>query len=254
MSHLPWPEVKPTIIKSLETALVDLLHQKGSAAESFIESHLKEALSGVDAGEQLAVLLELIQTFGKEYDPGEKTGTSPAPLALDDIMLDRVCSLLLGRNFSQEKLTAEELLEKLAKSLNMVFDALNQLINTINTTLAGNQNPDQTIRQVIGYHLDGDEDAVSLETHIGQISKAFLATQEAFKLAAKAKIQQIIKELSPEQIKLDAGVTRLTPMRRSKYYDAYKAKFAKFRSWVESDGFMESYLREVEKNCHKISL
>ena len=220
---------RPTPRDELKISLMDLFWKNGSAGELTIENFLKEKLSGIPRAEQKAIILELIQEFGKVAPPDKNTMDYNGKVQVDDIMLSRVCSLLLGRDFSQENLTADELLEKFAKSLNTVFDALNQLINTINTTLAGNQNSDQTIRQVIGYHLGGDENAVSLDTHIGQIARAFLATQEAFKKAAQAKVEQIIEELAPERIEQDAGVTRLNPLRKSKCYEAYEAKFARFK-------------------------
>lgn len=242
------PMDKPGRMEILERSLTYLFQEHGPNAEHALEIHLRDKLSDLELQEQTALLLALIQRFDTESDP--PTGT----MTVDDILLARICSLLLGRDLTQEGLTPDQLLEKLADSLNTVFDALNRLISTINTTLVGDQDTDQTIRQVIGYHLGGEEDATSLENHIGKISRAFLATQEAFKQAAQAKVEEIIQEFAPERIEQDAGVTRLSPMRRAKCYDAYEAKFAKFRRWVESDGFMESYLREVERNCHKISL
>ncbi len=239
---------KPGFTEILERSLADLFREHGPNAEHALEAHLREKLSGLGLKEQTALLLALIQRFDTESDPAN------GAMTVDDTLLTRVCSLLLGRDLTREGLTPDQLLEKLADSLNTVFDALNRLISTINATLVGDQDTDQTIRQVIGYHVGGEEDATSLEKHIGQISRAFLTTQDAFKQAAQAKVEQIILEFAPERIEQDAGVTRLSPMRRAKCYDAYEAKFAKFRRWVESDGFMESYLREVEKNCHKISL
>jgi len=236
------------LMKMLERSLADLFQEHGPNAEHALEAYLRKRLSGLGLQERTALLLALIQRFDTESVP------APGAMAVDDTLLTRVCSLLLGRDLTQEGLTPDQLLEKLADSLNTVFDALNRLISTINATLVGDQDTDQTIRQVIGYHVGGAEDATSLENHIGKISRAFLATQDAFKQAAQAKVEQIIQEFAPERIEQDAGVTRLSPMRRAKCYDAYEAKFAKFRRWVESDGFMESYLREVERNCLKISL
>ncbi|MBI9092021.1 MAG: hypothetical protein JEZ12_22640 [Desulfobacterium sp.] len=239
---------KSALVETLEHSLADLFQAQGPQAEHALEAHLREELSELGLQERTALLLALIQRFDTDTEPGTEA------MGVDDPLLAKICSLLLGRDLTQEGLTADQLLEKLADSLNTVFDALNRLISTINTTLVEDQDSDQTIRQVIGYHLGGEGDATSLEKHIGQISRAFLATQDAFKQAAQAKMEQVIKEFAPERIEQDAGVSRLTPMRRAKCYDAYEAKYAKFRHWVESDGFMESYLREVERNCHKISL
>ncbi|RLB86902.1 MAG: hypothetical protein DRH26_16610, partial [Deltaproteobacteria bacterium] len=73
------------------------------------------------------------------------------------------------------------------------------------------------------------------------------------KKAAHTKVMEILEELSPERIKKEAGVSKLTPLRKSRYYEVYEEKFEKFENWFESGRFMESFLREFEKNCQKIS-
>ena len=131
---------------------------------------------------------------------------------------------------------------------------MNQLISTINTTFVGKQDSDQAIRQVIGYHLEGASDGRPLDSYIGQIGKAFYASQQASKQAAHAKVKEILNQLSPEKIAQDAAASRLSPMKKSKYYDEYVHKFKKIEKWFESGRFMESLLREFERNCQKISI
>jgi hypothetical protein len=175
-------------------------------------------------------------------------------MAIDDHVLARVIKLLLGRNVSQAEMNSDELLESLAGSINTVFEALNQLIGTINTTLIGKQDSDQPIRQVIGYHLEGADHGRTLDSYIGKINKAFFESQQASKRAAHAKVKELIRELSPESIARESGASRLSPMKKSKYYDEYVHKFEKLKQWFESGRFMESFLREFEKNCQKISI
>nr|WP_319490569.1 type VI secretion system-associated FHA domain protein [uncultured Desulfobacter sp.] len=228
-----------------------------TAQEGAIESHLDNVLASLDKNSRRAVLDRLIQDF--EHDTGAvnqplATNNTQENTAIDDHVLARVIKLLLGRNVSQADMNSDELLESLADSINTVFEALNQLIGTINTTLMGKQDSDQTIRQVIGYHLEGAGHGRTLDSYIGQIGKAFFESQQASKRAAHAKVKEIIRELSPDAIARDSGASRLSPMKKSKYYDEYVHKFEKIEQWFESGRFMESFLREFERNCQKISI
>ena len=221
------------------------------AKENIIESHLEAVMANLDKDSRRDVLDRLIQDF--EHDACAATNAQEN-MVIDDHVLARVIKLLLGRNVSQADMNSDELLESLAESINTVFEALNQLIGTINTTLMGKQDSDQTIRQVIGYHLEGAGHGRTLDSYIGQIGKAFFESQQASKRAAHAKVKEIIRELSPENIARDSGASRLSPMKKSKYYDEYVNKFEKIEQWFESGRFMESFLREFERNCQKISI
>ncbi len=251
---------KPIQYEILEDFLVRIFQEQGENSTLSIEDFLNTELGALSSLEKTAALDRLIDRF----DPGEPVKTpvdvqgngqaKPAALAIDDHVLARVIKLLLGRDIEKADLTTEELIESLAESINTVFESLNQLISVINTTLMGKQDADETIRQVIGYHLEGSSQTRTLETYIGQIGKAFFAAQEASKKAAHAKVMQILEELSPEKIEREADVSRLSPMRKARYYEVYELKFRKFEKWFESGRFMESFLSEFEKNCQKISL
>lgn len=224
-----------------------------------IEAYLNEVLADLDRNSRQEVLDRLIQEF--EHDttamprsPIDAENTTQENMTIDDHVLARVIKLLLGRNVSQADMDSDELMESLAESINMVFEALNQLISTINTTFVGKQDSDQPIHQVIGYHLEGASHGRPLDSYIGQIGKAFYESQQASKRAAHAKVKEIITALSPENIARDTVASKLSPMKKSKYYDEYVHKFEKIEKWFESGRFMESFLREFEKNCQKISI
>lgn len=232
---------------------------ENNADAGAIEAYLNEVLTDLDRNSRQEVLDRLILEF--EHDttamprsPIEAENTTQENMAIDDHVLARVIKLLLGRNVSQADMDSDELMESLAESINMVFEALNQLINTINTTFVGKQDSDQPIHQVIGYHLEGADHGRPLDSYIGQIGKAFYESQQASKRAAHAKVKEIITALSPENIARDTVASRLSPMKKSKYYDEYVHKFEKIEKWFESGRFMESFLREFEKNCQKTSI
>lgn len=175
-------------------------------------------------------------------------------MAIENHLLAPIIKLLLGRNVSQEEMNSDELLKSIAESISTVLEALNQLSSTINNTLVGNQDSDQHIRQVIGYHLEEASHGQPLDIYISQIDKAFHESQQAIRQAVHTKIEEILNQLSPEKIAQDSGASRLSPMKKSKYYDEYVHKFEKIEKWFETGRFMESFLREFERNCQKISI
>ena len=174
----------------------------------------------------------------------------------DAEVLTRIFGLLLGRKVHPEDLSSAELLERLAHSLNTIFDTLNELINVINTTFsAGTRKEEQTIRQFIGYHLEGEDQTRSLEDYLGQIGKAFLTTQEAFKKAARMKVAQILQTLDPDKIATErSGGLKIGPLRKAEDFDILKEKIEKIRRWFDSGRFMEDFLREFERNCESLSM
>jgi len=233
--------------RALEAEIKQIHQIQGDQSPIAIEAFLKNELAALNDMDRLEALDKLITRFD---DPLPK---KRAPMAIDDHVLARVIKLLLGKDISKARFDSDELLESLAESINTIFESLNQLIGVINTTLVGKQDEDETIRQVIGYHLEGSSQARPLESYIGQIGKAFFESQEASKKAANAKVKQILEELSPRKIERETEVSKLSPMRKSRYYEEYEHKYEKFEKWFESGRFMESFLREFERNCQKIS-
>ena len=88
--------------------------------------------------------------------------------------MTRMFGLLLGRSVAPDDLTSTELLGRMAESLNTIFDSLNQLISVINMSFTGNaETGDQTIRQFIGFHLEGDDQTKPLEEYLGTDQQGF---------------------------------------------------------------------------------
>jgi hypothetical protein len=216
-------------------------------AEALVEAHLRERLRGLSVNERLARLEELAAEFGK---------TSPRPFGIegeDDEVLSRLFSLLLGREIYQADLSSTELMERLAVSLNTIFDTLNELVRVINATLLGGHTGEETIRHVIGFHLEGESQSQSLESYIGQIKKAFLTAQQASKKAAYTKVSQVLNELDPERIEAtDRGGLKFGPLRKAAFFEIYEDKFRTCKKWLESGRFMDEFLREFEKNCQEL--
>ena len=120
----------------------------------------------------------------------------------------------------------------------------------IDSTLLGKVRGEETIRQVIGFHLEGQDQTKSLESYLGQINKAFLQAQQASKNAAHQMTGKILQELDPEKISQEAGGRlKFGPLRKAELYDIYEQKIKNCRQWYESGRFMQDLQREFEKNC-----
>ncbi|OEU45804.1 MAG: hypothetical protein BBJ60_09370 [Desulfobacterales bacterium S7086C20] len=217
-------------------------------AESEIEAFLGKSLQGLTFDERLAFLDRLIAGFGSpDSSPGGVMGS-------EDEVLSKVFSLLLGRKVSKADLSSSELLERLAASLNTIFDSLNQLVSVINSTLSWQGTGEETIRQVIGVHLEGEDQTKSLEDYLGQIKEAFLVTQQAFKKAAYDKVEQILSELDPKVIsEAGSGGFKFGALRKAEFFDTYEERYNKIRKWFESGRFIEELLREFEKKSQQLS-
>lgn len=235
---------------SLVSRLADDIRAKYAAdpahAAQTIDAYLKAELAHLPAEEGRAVVRAALAQFTPSPQPD-----GSQEITADKELLTRVFGLLLGRKVNPEDLSSGELLDRLAQSLNTIFNALNQLISVINMTLAGSDaQGEQTIRQVIGFHLEGEDQTQSLEAYLGQINAAFLATQEAFKKAAQTKVGQILHSLDTEKIAAErSGGLKIGPLRKAEDFDILKEKIDRIQRWFDSGRFMDDFLREFEKNC-----
>jgi hypothetical protein len=217
-------------------------------ADSAIETFLAERLEALAEKEKNSFLTALAAEFQTpEPDTAPEAGKEEA-------VLTGIFSLLLGREISNENLSAPEIMERLSESLNTIFGTLNRLVQNINATLLGGGNPDeaeQTIRHVIGSRLEGQEPRVSLEEYLGRIDKAFFISHKAFKQAAHTLVLKMLREVDPEKIAAEAGQgLKFGALKKAEYFDIYETKYATLKKWFESGRFMEDFLREFENNCH----
>ena len=239
---------KQTPTAQLASELRQIYQSDISRAEAMIEAHLEKRMTRLTPDSRLKLLKKLKDEFNADR-------ALPSPGSdMEEEVLPRVFSLLLGRDVSQADLSSAEILQRLAESLNTIFDTLNQLVSVINMTLFGESAGNETIRYVIGSHLKGGDQTKSLESYLGQIQKAFLTTQQAFKNAALARVGEILDELDPDKIsQAGGGGLKFGPLRKAEYFAIYESKFRSCKKWFESGRFMEAFLREFEKNCLKLS-
>ena len=215
-----------------------------SRAETLIEGHLQERLKDSEPTERKEFLARLTEAFAGEAP------ASGAAQALDPEVLSRLFSLFLGERIGTLDLSSAELLDRLARSLNTVFEHLNEIVSVIHSTLLGRRSELETIRQIIGTNLQGEGGGSSLEGYLGQIREAFLTSHLAFQQTARVIVEKILRELDPEHLgDEESGGLRFGPLRKAGLFDAYEEKFQKIRQWFGSGRFTEEILREFEKTC-----
>ena len=128
-------------------------------AESAIETFLTKRLAALSDNVKITFLTSLSSRFESQSPDTMEAGTEEA-------VFNGIFSLLLGREVSNENLSAPEIMKRLSESLNTIFGALNRLVQNINATLLGGNPDEQTIRHVIGSRLEGQEPQVSLEEYL----------------------------------------------------------------------------------------
>jgi hypothetical protein len=214
--------------------------------QASIEAYLGDKTQSIRQGERLILLEKLARRF--ETSPEARAG-----LELPSEELSRLVSLLLGKQISIVDLSSVELSEKLAHSLNTVFDTLNQIIGVINTTLLGQRAEQETIRQIIGLHIGGGAGENSLQNYLDQIRDAFLTAHGAFRQATETLVREILTELDPETINASTEKhLKFGALRKAELFHTYSDKFKAIKAWYESGRLVEEFSREFEKVCQKL--
>jgi hypothetical protein len=220
-------------------------------AETLMESFLIQRLAGYAPAARLTVLEQVIGEF--------RGDVAAAPVLLDSRFDEEVFAelfaLVLGKETIQSDIPVAILHERLRDSLNTVFDSLNELIGVIHQTLSSQGEQVETIRSVIGSKLGEEGGRKPLEDYLGQIKKSFLVAHQAFKEAAKAKVMQILSELSPDRMADEFSGSGLGfgPFRKAELFEQYQQRFKQCLDWFTDGRFEEEFLREFERRCQQLS-
>lgn len=234
--------------KTIEAKLTQLYRSDPRNAAAAIEDYLQNCFIDETVETKVALVEGLAQEFQEESVPPQ---VSTAPI--DSRSLAKLVPLLLGKNISEIDCTAEELIERLAESLNTVFDTLNELILGINATFMGQVSDTETIRLVIRSNVDDSAESISLHNYLAQIKEAFSIMHEAFKDAAMIKMTEMLTELDPRKIEESLkGGLKIGPFQKAEMFKIYEEKHRTLENWLKTGLITEALLREFEKNCQKI--
>jgi hypothetical protein len=233
--------------KETAEVIIKLYDQAQENATAPIEKFLAGEFESFSKEQKVDMVEQLAGEFEHTW-----TDSSSRP-EIEDEVLSKVFSLLLGRKVAHEDLSSTELLRRLAESLNTIFDSLNQLVDVINQHLYREYPGEETIRSVIGFQMTGDIHGKPLESYLGQIKKSFLVAQQAFRKSAKATLSKVLNELDPDSFADDVGGGfKFGPLKKAEIFEVYEDKFKQVRKWFDSGRFMEDFLREFEKACEKM--
>jgi hypothetical protein len=238
--------IPDNMLTQLTTDIRRVFEDDPPNAHQRIEYMLKSRFANYSSQERLKGIEQIIQQIRL---PKKETS------AIDNEIMSRIFGLLLGHRVAPVDFTSTELLERLAESLNTIFDSLNQLIGVINTSFCGSDcSKDQTIRQFIGFHLEGEDQTQPLEDYLGKIGQAFLTTHEAYKRAAHQLIKQLLVDLDLEQVAKERGSgLKIGLLRKAEDYEIIAEKINRIRKWFHSGRCMEDLLKEFEKNCQSLT-
>lgn len=235
------------IIDTLGSEIRKIYEINPGLAEASIEELLKGELEGLSREESLAVLKHLISNVSE--NPLKREDDAAAEISIDAGIIEKFLPMILGRRVSN--LPPDIVAEKLGSSLNTIFDSLNQLIGLINSTLGNAQEQDETIRHIIGTSIENAVTEKSLEEHLGQIRKAFLVSQKAFKEAAKNVLSNVLAVLDPKQMEPSQSGLKIGPLKKAESFEIYEEKYKKCRKWFDSGRFIDDLSVQFEKNCQK---
>lgn len=239
-----------TSLESLSGEIRRIYRENPSeGAEGMIEEILGGATRGLPLEEKEALVERLIQAFSNE-EPPLYLRRDPGSVRLSELF-----SLLLGKRIEDTDCSTEEIVERLAGSLNTVFDSLNELVGGISATLLGRTSGTETIRYFIGSRLEQEKatENKSLEDYLARIKEAFSIGHQAYKDAAYTKMKEILRELSPKALEEAVGSgLRFGPLRKAAMFETYEEKHRTLENWLESGLLLDALLREFERICQKL--
>ncbi len=238
----------PNQPQSSQDILRQLYAEDPSTAEERIEEYLLGQMASSTAEEQSSQLLELAEDFRQEKPVAVSPGHDPT--------LSRLAGLLLGAKADEVDLSSPQVFEKLAQSINVVFDAINDIILGINSTFAGPESETATIRLVISSQIDVDGGGESLLSYLNQIKEAFAMSLQAFQKATQTKLIELFREIDPKRIEemSSDGKLQIGPFKKAELFETYERKFRSLESMLNSGKLQEKFLREFEKSCQEIYL
>ncbi|WP_303721785.1 type VI secretion system-associated FHA domain protein [Malonomonas rubra] len=233
--------------KKISSEVMRLYREAQGDPSTAIEDYLQRCL--VD--EPLDVKIVFLQKLASQFSidkPVQQSGPQ-----LDKQVFEKLVPLLLGKQVEEIECSADELPERLAESLNLIFDTLNELILGINTTFMGQVGGSETIRLVIRSNVDEATESISLQSYLAQIKEAFSIMHRAFTDAAMTKMEEMLRELDPRKIEASLnGGMKIGPFQKAEMYKIYEEKYRTLDNWHRTGLLKEALLREFEKHCQQI--
>ncbi len=222
---------------------VRTIYRKDNSPDG-IDIYLEKRLKDLPVSEKLVI----IQKISYEFALGEAQPQSASDNSEDQLLY--FVSQLLGEPVETFPIDNNLLREKLQKSLETIFDALNELLQAINATISHDMALDETIRHVLKKQIDETKPEKPLGEYIGQIRKSFFTSYESFKKAHLHIMNKVLEELSPgKSLEECGGGLKFGALKKAEAFDNYTRFYESLLSWHKSGRGLEEYLRTFEKQC-----
>lgn len=221
-------------VQELAAQIRDTYQTSPLLTESAVENMMLRQFESLSPNEKLDRLDELIRYF------------APPPDDMGVQELLKLFSRLLDRPLTAADLSSEELIERIAGSLQMIFRELNEILHNIKQSAISDDREDKTIRIMIEDILQNEHYSDKLEDHLRQIKTALINSHRAYKKAARAVADKIISGFDPAAIRSAAGKFGL-------FQKMHEKRFNDCQNWAQSDQFMVEFIRQFEINYQQLT-
>ncbi len=227
-------------VQQAHSGLSKASHQEKIAG---VRKLLDDRLGKLNPGERRQTLERLRDYFGKPLPPHTVSTT-----------LREVARVILGSEIlDAENPDDTEILERLQESVSTVFDALNQIVQSLHGVSgpAGKLTADRTIRMLISDRLSSEADTGNLpiQAYLDHIKEAFGYVKEAFEETLQDKIKEVLQEISPERLVEDLGerALKLGPLYRAALFDCFEKKYSHISLFVDQGFFTREVMLSFER-------
>jgi hypothetical protein len=232
--------------EGLATQIRAIASAGGAESRRTIEVFLERRLGDLSRAETLHLLREVASQFSPS---NEKKGTEDLGTSPDE----KIVSLLLGRGAALGDLSPEEISVRVVKSLNTVFDTLNQIVGTIRVTLLGHEDDETTIRRIISSEIKEEVTGRSLQGYLDQIQQSFLVSHKAFGIAVESMVSRLLAELDPDSgVAAGEGHRKFGPLKKAELFEANLEKHRALKKSLDSGRIKEEFVREFERTCERL--
>jgi len=214
-------------------------HEKVLGIREFLDNRLGKS----DIENRRQTVERLRDYFGK-----------PLPLPTTSTPLRDVAGMILGSEVLDARdLDDTEILERLKESFSTMFDALNQIVQSLHGAggPAGKLTADKTIRMIIGDRLSSEADTGNLyiQAYLDHIKKAFESVKKAFEEALHDKIKEMLHEISPERLAEDLGkrTLMLGPLYKAALFDCFEKRYSHISLFVDQGHFTREVMLAFER-------
>jgi hypothetical protein len=232
------------IIEQFAAEIKSIYTLYGENSQSAIEEYLETQLYGFDN----SVKIQMLSLLEERFAP------PPPAISQESVVhqqaLAEFCHRVLGIELTAAELSSPATLDRISQAVNNLFDHLNQLVQSIRSSMLLENTGAATIRHVLGSSLREDEQTLTLEQYLGEIKTAFFLSHNSFKAAFIKMMDRVLENLDPQSKDNVVGNAFMLPMmKKAAALDRFQQLFKSCKEWHDSGRSLEDFLKEFEKQC-----